>query len=168
MEARSKGWGGQGGHVLRCASARVVPTALQRGGLGPQCERHSRHEERGSPSNVKAGRNDPCPCGSGRKYKKCCLPEDEGLEVAVPKGNARPPGPSRGAPNISPYAAARIVEQAVTDGRIGLSRKERRALRDKWTISKVASMTTEAIEEKVRRLGIPHTRERLRPARRGP
>jgi uncharacterized protein len=19
-----------------------------------------------------AGRNDPCPCGSGRKYKKCC------------------------------------------------------------------------------------------------
>jgi SEC-C motif-containing protein len=21
---------------------------------------------------VKAGRNDPCPCGSGKKYKKCC------------------------------------------------------------------------------------------------
>jgi uncharacterized protein YecA (UPF0149 family) len=21
----------------------------------------------------KAGRNDPCPCGSGEKYKKCCL-----------------------------------------------------------------------------------------------
>ena len=21
---------------------------------------------------VKAGRNDPCPCGSGQKYKKCC------------------------------------------------------------------------------------------------
>jgi len=20
------------------------------------------------------GRNDPCPCGSGKKYKKCCLP----------------------------------------------------------------------------------------------
>ncbi|MFQ5829791.1 MAG: SEC-C metal-binding domain-containing protein [Candidatus Methylomirabilia bacterium] len=19
------------------------------------------------------GRNDPCPCGSGRKHKKCCL-----------------------------------------------------------------------------------------------
>ena len=19
------------------------------------------------------GRNDPCPCGSGRKYKKCCI-----------------------------------------------------------------------------------------------
>jgi hypothetical protein len=22
-----------------------------------------------------AGRNDPCPCGSGRKFKKCCLPK---------------------------------------------------------------------------------------------
>lgn len=21
---------------------------------------------------AKAGRNDPCPCGSGRKYKRCC------------------------------------------------------------------------------------------------
>jgi preprotein translocase subunit SecA len=23
-------------------------------------------------SQVKVGRNDPCPCGSGKKYKKCC------------------------------------------------------------------------------------------------
>lgn len=26
----------------------------------------------------KPGRNTPCPCGSGKKYKKCCLPKDEG------------------------------------------------------------------------------------------
>ena len=26
---------------------------------------------------MKAGRNDPCPCGSGKKYKKCCLEKDE-------------------------------------------------------------------------------------------
>jgi preprotein translocase subunit SecA len=24
----------------------------------------------------KVGRNDPCPCGSGKKYKKCCLPRE--------------------------------------------------------------------------------------------
>jgi len=29
--------------------------------------------------NVKAGRNDPCPCGSGKKYKKCCLLKEEGM-----------------------------------------------------------------------------------------
>jgi hypothetical protein len=23
--------------------------------------------------NHKVGRNDPCPCGSGKKYKSCCL-----------------------------------------------------------------------------------------------
>ena len=22
---------------------------------------------------TKIGRNEPCPCGSGRKYKRCCL-----------------------------------------------------------------------------------------------
>ena len=26
---------------------------------------------------VKVGRNETCPCGSGKKYKKCCLPLDE-------------------------------------------------------------------------------------------
>ncbi len=25
-----------------------------------------------APRSTKAGRNDPCPCGSGKKYKKCC------------------------------------------------------------------------------------------------
>jgi uncharacterized protein YecA (UPF0149 family) len=23
-------------------------------------------------AEVRVGRNDPCPCGSGKKYKKCC------------------------------------------------------------------------------------------------
>lgn len=26
----------------------------------------------------KTGRNDPCPCGSGKKYKKCCMEKDRG------------------------------------------------------------------------------------------
>ena len=26
----------------------------------------------------KVGRNDPCPCGSGKKYKNCCLNKDDG------------------------------------------------------------------------------------------
>ena len=25
--------------------------------------------------DTRVGRNDPCPCGSGKKYKKCCLPK---------------------------------------------------------------------------------------------
>ena len=27
------------------------------------------------PANKKPGRNDPCPCGSGKKYKKCHYPD---------------------------------------------------------------------------------------------
>ena len=26
---------------------------------------------------TKVGPNDPCPCGSGKKYKKCCMLKDE-------------------------------------------------------------------------------------------
>lgn len=25
----------------------------------------------------KTGRNDPCPCGSGKKYKQCCMKKNE-------------------------------------------------------------------------------------------
>ena len=25
----------------------------------------------------RAGRNEPCPCGSGKKYKNCCMKKDE-------------------------------------------------------------------------------------------
>ena len=31
---------------------------------------------------AKPGRNDPCPCGSGNKYKKCCLAKDEAASLA--------------------------------------------------------------------------------------
>ena len=34
---------------------------------------------------MKIGRNEPCPCGSGKKYKKCCLdkPEEQRYAEAV-------------------------------------------------------------------------------------
>jgi uncharacterized protein YecA (UPF0149 family) len=37
-----------------------------------EMRRASRAAYGGSPIAVKIGRNDPCPCGSGRKYKRCC------------------------------------------------------------------------------------------------
>jgi uncharacterized protein YecA (UPF0149 family) len=37
---------------------------------GPSCSHgHAEPFRRETP---KVGRNDPCPCGSGKKYKKCC------------------------------------------------------------------------------------------------
>ena len=34
-----------------------------------------------STNTEKIGRNDPCPCGSGKKYKKCCLVNKEEREA---------------------------------------------------------------------------------------
>jgi hypothetical protein len=28
----------------------------------------------------KVGRNEPCPCGSGKKYKRCCLEKNQASE----------------------------------------------------------------------------------------
>jgi hypothetical protein len=30
---------------------------------------------------MKTGRNSPCPCGSGRKYKQCCLLKQSGTSL---------------------------------------------------------------------------------------
>lgn len=46
---------------------------------------------------MKLGRNDPCHCGSGKKYKKCCLQKDEEAEhnarMAIQPPPLAPPQP---------------------------------------------------------------------------
>lgn len=39
-------------------------------------DRHRYDKQRATVAGIgpKVGRNEPCPCGSGKKYKKCCLP----------------------------------------------------------------------------------------------
>lgn len=53
---------------------------------------------------AKTGRNEPCPCGSGKKYKHCCLSKDEAAES---KGFAQ-----TAAAAASAAEAARQKEQA--------------------------------------------------------
>ena len=45
---------------------------------------------------MRAGRNDPCPCGSGKKYKKCCLAKDQ--EESSRQAALSQPSPSLAAP----------------------------------------------------------------------
>jgi hypothetical protein len=41
------------------------------------------------------GRNDPCHCGSGKKYKQCCLGKDEeAARTARAKAAAEAPSPA--------------------------------------------------------------------------
>ncbi len=40
---------------------------------------------------MNVGRNDPCPCGSGKKYKKCCLgKETETVRHEIPTQKTTP------------------------------------------------------------------------------
>jgi hypothetical protein len=138
---------------------------------------------------MKVGRNEPCPCGSGKKFKKCCQPKEEEARaekaaeeerdalaaaasandkasaVATSRASRRPgdrvPEMATTGLGLTPYVVAQIAEDP------GLREDpQTRAiyedhLRDHWTIAKVAAMTTEDIEERLRTYGVAHTRERF-------
>jgi hypothetical protein len=36
-----------------------------------------------TPTSARPGRNQPCHCGSGRKYKQCCLEKDNAQAAAA-------------------------------------------------------------------------------------
>ncbi len=56
---------------------------------------------------TKIGRNDPCPCGSGRKYKNCCLAEGLTPEQAAAKGRQVKSGAVKEAPRQTQPAPAK-------------------------------------------------------------
>jgi len=64
---------------------------------------------------LKAGRNDPCPCGSGEKFKKCCQGKTEGTRQArhdVPSTSANQTAPTAIAFNalVALFNAGRHVD----------------------------------------------------------
>jgi hypothetical protein len=58
--------------LRRGESYKALPERrLRMRALAPEI--HRRAKPKPARAATKIGRNDPCPCGSGRKYKKCCL-----------------------------------------------------------------------------------------------
>ena len=68
----------------------------------------------------KVGRNDPCPCGSGKKYKKCCMLKNEELRAA----NTSPVISDDPAVKHVPPARAAEVENAFRRALNHLDREE--------------------------------------------
>jgi hypothetical protein len=62
---------------------------------------------------MKIGRNDPCPCGSGRKFKSCCQ-QDDAHSHAEPCSNNLPENEPDAA------AFARALAAAVASGELSL------------------------------------------------
>jgi preprotein translocase subunit SecA len=70
-EAGVLGVGGAGG-------AATAAPAQASGAIGT-AERRASAPVQPARAVPRVGRNDPCPCGSGKKYKKCHMPADEGV-----------------------------------------------------------------------------------------
>ena len=60
---------------LRARRAAPAPKymVLPVGGIPWKDADRDQQKTQASPRHAEVGRNDPCPCGSGKKYKKCCL-----------------------------------------------------------------------------------------------
>ena len=56
---------------------------------------------------AKIGRNQPCPCGSGKKYKHCCLPLEQAGRTVSPMAQMK----------ISLMAEIEKIQRAAVDGK---------------------------------------------------
>jgi hypothetical protein len=136
-------------------------------------------------SQVRVGRNDPCPCGSGKKYKKCCLGKEaaasrkesasseaagqDSIASESPAAPASPPTGSRRKTHkrrvpsdfpITPYVIAKMAEDTrIASSMPDLAPMLQRHVAEDWTISKVAAKSTAEIEAQLRAYGVRHSRE---------
>lgn len=58
----------------------------------------------------KTGRNDPCPCGSGKKFKKCCESKMIGGRFMATKVDPESSPQIRKAANLTSLFQARLAE----------------------------------------------------------
>ena len=86
----------------------------------------------------KVGRNQLCPCGSGKKYKKCCLPADEARESEALRARNQ--------------AAQQASTVASALSRSDPSKAKRSA--DLGPQAQVAMLSTEKIFERLAELGV--------------
>ncbi len=126
---------------------------------------------------VKVGRNDTCPCGSGRKYKHCCLRKGvhnpfskRGVTSASPallRAGGVPPTPPRSTLRGAAFtqSAATAVSHGWQIPELDLHPWIVAQLRERtrvgpggrppaWTISRVREMETPALDSALARLGV--------------
>ena len=118
---------------------------------------------------AKIGRNQPCPCGSGKKYKKCCLdkltnivpPPKLGMEAQDPFSSMLGASADLGAPAkaLPPYIIAKMFERSDIFAR--MQQQDPARARRHWTPSKVAALETHEIVARLNELKMDPSRERF-------
>ncbi|MHB1355497.1 MAG: preprotein translocase subunit SecA [Anaerolineae bacterium] len=89
---------------VRLQSQPVTPRATKFAGAGGSASSAAPSPVRKS---NKVGRNDPCPCGSGKKYKACCLAEGLSPEQAAAKGRESQKTGAKAAPRTATVPPAK-------------------------------------------------------------
>ena len=120
---------------------------------------------------MKIGRNAPCPCGSGKKYKKCCLNNDQQTERMPSDYNGFIQPPPRETSHkipleasgirIRPYMLAKMCdpkEKHVQE--IFLHRPELKE-RNMISVSQMRSLSTEQLIEKLLEKGVRYDQEQF-------
>ncbi len=84
----------------------------------------------------KIGRNAPCPCGSGKKYKKCCMKQHEATR------SESAPAPAGPAPVAAPSGFTYVVDDIdelsnsvvdlINEGRLDEAEERCRELREQY------------------------------------
>ena len=112
---------------------------------------------------AKTGRNEPCPCGSGKKHKRCCLEaRGHGAPASLPAGPppSRPSsaglGPSPGF-EMSAYTIAKMLQDSPIFEE--MKRTEPRRAARFWTPERIGALDTEAIVSRLRLLHVDVDRE---------
>jgi hypothetical protein len=125
------------------------------------------------------GRNDPCPCGSGKKYKKCCLGKAPTTTATTAAQPATEPtafeAEPRFYPTVTSYCTQGALAEALKPGGMvhihpyvliklrddprlieTAKPKERAGLLRLWRASQVSTMATSEIEGRLSELGVPY------------
>lgn len=108
---------------------------------------------------AKIGRNDPCPCSSGRKYKRCCLDKDRDRALASRTIEPETEYQTADRPDqgISPYVLAKMFESSDEFNEMLRQRPEK--ARRYWTPGRLADFDTDQIVEGLSGLGLDGSRE---------
>ena len=94
------------------------------------------------------GRNEPCPCGSGKKYKKCCIAKhrSEGSSHNSLEATQSPLA------SMPPYVVAKEFDGSKLFEE--MKQREPKRARLFWTPSRAASVGTQELVDRLRKLGV--------------
>lgn len=120
-------------------------------------------------ANKKIGRNDPCLCGSGVKYKKCCLATQEAARLAAPPVvEHQPPDGYGSLPDwvaCTPAVIVSLVEGKLSPGRGTLTDAQARMYATPYGVAKLAADPRSAFgNARLRQLIERHVRDDMTPA----